>query len=194
MPWCCCCWLVAKSCSPLWAVACQAPLFPGISQARTLEWVAVSFSRGSSRPWMEPESPAWQVDSLPLNPCGCQVLVHQNAAHPQNSPHLLSLSTLFLLPMMPSASFLSVDQSLLIVEGPFYMSSPPKSPSTPLINYPSFCTLRVLLPSQFYTVFIMPLFIFTYAIRCVSSFHERLNMQRRETSAYLCIFVSLEIF
>ena len=143
---------------------------------------------------MEPESPAWQVDSLPLNPCGCQVLVHQNAAHPQNSPHLLSLSTLFLLPMMPSASFLSVDQSLLIVEGPFYMSSPPKSPSTPLINYPSFCTLRILLPSQFYTVFIMPLFIFTYAIRCVSSFHERLNMQRRETSAYLCIFVSLEIF
>ena len=33
-----------------WTVALQAPLTMGISQARILEWVAVSFSRGSSRP------------------------------------------------------------------------------------------------------------------------------------------------
>ena len=33
-----------------WTVACQAPLSVGILQARTLEWVAISFSRGSSRP------------------------------------------------------------------------------------------------------------------------------------------------
>ena len=31
-----------------WTVACQAPLSMGILQARTLEWVAISFSRGSS--------------------------------------------------------------------------------------------------------------------------------------------------
>ena len=46
--------LVAKSCPTLvtpWAEACQAPLsVHGILQARILEWVAISFSRGSSRP------------------------------------------------------------------------------------------------------------------------------------------------
>ena len=33
-----------------WTVTHQAPSIHGISQARTLEWVAISFSRGSSRP------------------------------------------------------------------------------------------------------------------------------------------------
>ena len=33
-----------------WTVAHQAPLSMGILQARILEWVAISFSRGSSRP------------------------------------------------------------------------------------------------------------------------------------------------
>ena len=33
-----------------WTVARQAPLSVGMPQARILEWVAVSFSRGSSRP------------------------------------------------------------------------------------------------------------------------------------------------
>ena len=48
----CCCCLVIKSCLTLavpWTVACQASLswdFP----ARILEWVAISFSRGSSQP------------------------------------------------------------------------------------------------------------------------------------------------
>ena len=36
-----------------WAVARQAPL----SQARILEWVAISFSRGSTRPGIEAVSP-----------------------------------------------------------------------------------------------------------------------------------------
>ena len=43
--------LVAKSClthvTP-WTVAHQATLSMGILQARILEWVAISFSRGSS--------------------------------------------------------------------------------------------------------------------------------------------------
>ena len=48
-------WLVAQSLSHVqffvtpWAVAYQAPL-SGILQARVLEWVAISFSRRSSRP------------------------------------------------------------------------------------------------------------------------------------------------
>ena len=38
----------------------------GISQARILHWVAISFFRGSSGP----RSPALQVDSLPTEPEG----------------------------------------------------------------------------------------------------------------------------
>ena len=46
-----------------------------ILQARTLEWVAFPFSRGSSRPRDQTGSPALQADSLPAEPPG--------------SPHLL---------------------------------------------------------------------------------------------------------
>ena len=42
----------------------------GILQARILEWVAVSFSRGSPDPGMEPGSPALQADSLLTEPPG----------------------------------------------------------------------------------------------------------------------------
>ena len=42
----------------------------GISQARILKWVAISFSRGSSHPGIEPVSPAWLADSLPLSQPG----------------------------------------------------------------------------------------------------------------------------
>ena len=38
-------------CSPKGSPVC------GISQARTLEWVAISFSRGLSHPGIEPASP-----------------------------------------------------------------------------------------------------------------------------------------
>ena len=40
----------------------------GILQAIILEWVAFSFSRGSSKPRIEPRSPALQVDSSPAEP------------------------------------------------------------------------------------------------------------------------------
>ena len=39
----------------------------GILQARILEWVAISFSRGSSRPGNRTGSPALQADSLPTD-------------------------------------------------------------------------------------------------------------------------------
>ena len=37
----------------------------GILQARIMEWVAISFSRGSPNPGIELGSPALQADSLP---------------------------------------------------------------------------------------------------------------------------------
>ena len=41
-----------------------------IFQARILEWVAISFSRGSPNPGIKPGSPALQADSLPAEPPG----------------------------------------------------------------------------------------------------------------------------
>ena len=42
----------------------------GVLQARTLEWVAMPSSRGSSNPGTEARSPALQVDSLASEPPG----------------------------------------------------------------------------------------------------------------------------
>ena len=39
----------------------------GILQARIMEWVAISFSRGSPTPGIEPRSPALQADSYQLS-------------------------------------------------------------------------------------------------------------------------------
>ena len=46
-----CCCSVTQSCLTLvtqWTVPCQAPLSMEYSKARILEWVAISYSRGSS--------------------------------------------------------------------------------------------------------------------------------------------------
>ena len=62
--WCC---SVTKSCATLlWLhglYSSPGSSVRGIFQARTLEWVAISFSRGSS--WLRDQ--IWQADSLPLN-------------------------------------------------------------------------------------------------------------------------------
>ena len=42
----------------------------GILQVRILEWVAISFSRGSSHSGIQPRSPTLQADSLPSEPSG----------------------------------------------------------------------------------------------------------------------------
>ena len=42
----------------------------GILQARTLEWVAFPFSKGSSNPGIEPRSPVLQADLLTPEPEG----------------------------------------------------------------------------------------------------------------------------
>ena len=65
--WLCCCYLDSKSCLILLR-PCSSPGYSvhGISQARILEWVAISFSRRSfqSRDWAHLLN--WQTDSLPM--------------------------------------------------------------------------------------------------------------------------------
>ena len=48
----------------------SGPSDHGISQARILGWVAISFSRDLPHPGIETVSPAWQADSLPLSHLG----------------------------------------------------------------------------------------------------------------------------
>ena len=65
--------LVTKSCPTLvtpWTIALPGSSVHGISQARLLGWVVISFSRGSLQPRIEPRSPALQADSLPAEPSG----------------------------------------------------------------------------------------------------------------------------
>ena len=65
--------LVAQSCPTLYAlVDCSrpGPSVHGISQARILAWVAISFFRDLSNPEIKPESSPWQVDSLPPSHLG----------------------------------------------------------------------------------------------------------------------------
>ena len=47
----------------------------GIFQTKILDWVTISFSRGSSTPGIEPVSPALQVDSLPTELPGKPLLL-----------------------------------------------------------------------------------------------------------------------
>ena len=67
------CTLCAQLCGTLGdSMDCSLPgsSAHGISQVRILEWVAISSSRGSSRPGIEPRSPALQADSLPAESQG----------------------------------------------------------------------------------------------------------------------------
>ena len=66
-----CCAVLTQStpCNPM---NCSLPgsSVHGASQARILEWIGISFSRGSSKP----RSPTLQVDSLPSEPPGTQLM------------------------------------------------------------------------------------------------------------------------
>ena len=69
----CCCCLVAKLCPTLCNFMDCSP--PGssihvISQARILEWVTISYSKGSSWPRIKPMSLALASSSLPLSHLG----------------------------------------------------------------------------------------------------------------------------
>ena len=72
---CYCCHLVARLCLTLCDRMGYSP--PGssvcrISQARILEWVAISFSGDLPNPGIKPWSPTLQADSLPSEPPGKQ--------------------------------------------------------------------------------------------------------------------------
>ena len=64
--------LVTQSCPTLtpWAVACQAPLFMVILQARILEWIVCPPQGDLPDPGIEPRSPMLQADALPSEPPG----------------------------------------------------------------------------------------------------------------------------
>ena len=66
----CVCLVYVWPFSTPWTVARQASLSVGILQERTLEWVAISFSRVSSRPRNWTRSPTLQADSWPSEPPG----------------------------------------------------------------------------------------------------------------------------
>ena len=71
--------LYAQLCLTLWELTnCSPPGFSvhGIILARILEWIAISFSRGSSQSKDQPAYPAWPwlADSLPLNPLGNNIV------------------------------------------------------------------------------------------------------------------------
>ena len=51
------CSVVSDSFVTLWTVVCQAPMSMRFFQARILEWVAISSSRGLPDPGIEPPSP-----------------------------------------------------------------------------------------------------------------------------------------
>ena len=63
---------VAQSCPTLCdPMDCSLPgSSHGILQARVLEWVAISFSRGSPNPGIQPWSSAFQADTLTSEPPG----------------------------------------------------------------------------------------------------------------------------
>ena len=77
--------LAAQLCLTLWTpwtVARQVPLSMRILQARILEWVAYSFSRGTSWPRNWIQSPTLQANSLPVELPGKP---QQNILHPYNT-------------------------------------------------------------------------------------------------------------
>ena len=59
-------WVMFDSLGTTWTIARQAPSVHGISQARILEWVAISFSKGSS----------WPRDQNCISCFGRQILYH----------------------------------------------------------------------------------------------------------------------
>ena len=93
-----------RLCDP---VDCRPPgsSVHGISQARILEWVAISISRDLSNPGIEPGSPALQADTLTSEPPGKQA--SSNSLMGLRLLLFCNLSIL-LCPVLLSASFATV--------------------------------------------------------------------------------------
>ena len=65
---------VSDSCNPMDYTSPGSSVH-GISQARTLEWVAIPPPGGLPDPWMEPVTAALQADSLPLSLHGSPIIL-----------------------------------------------------------------------------------------------------------------------
>ena len=79
--------LVTQSCPTLWDPtdhSLPGSSVHGILQARTLEWVAICFSRGSPQPRVEPGSPALKA-----------VIFREGVFLPLNSPPLFPSSHIY---------------------------------------------------------------------------------------------------
>ena len=107
----------------------------GISQERTLEWVAISFSRDHPHPGLKPTSPAWQAASL--------LLSHQGRPRKRGVQSSHSVVSDSLLPQgLQQPGFPVHHQSLLKL-----LSIKSVMPSNYLICHP-----LLLLPSIFPTI------------------------------------------
>ena len=62
----------------------------GVSQARILKWVAISFSRGSSQPRDQTHVSCWQADSLPLSHLGSPCKFKERFIKRKDSFHVAS--------------------------------------------------------------------------------------------------------
>ena len=93
--------VVSYSTTP-WTVAHQALLSMGILQTRILEWVAISFSRGSSQPRNQTQVSRAAGDSLPSEPPG-----KPTSAKSRNKEHKLWLCSLMIqgLVLQDSSSY-----------------------------------------------------------------------------------------
>ena len=84
---------VSQLCPTLWNPMDYSPpgsSTHGIFQTRILEWVPVSFSRDLLDQGIKPETPALQVDSLPLNYQGSPSFCRREAANWSCFPKLKS--------------------------------------------------------------------------------------------------------
>ena len=85
--------LVAKSCLALatpWTVVCQAPLSMGFSRQEYWSGLPFTSSGDLPNPGTEPVSPAWQMDSLPMNHQGINVMNTELCLVTQSYPTLFN--------------------------------------------------------------------------------------------------------
>ena len=149
---------VAQPCPTLCdPMDCSLPSFSvhGVFQARILEWVSISFSRGSSPPRDQTRSPALQADALPSEPPEKPLCYIKKAAKsvliqlcitPQCSCEENTFSSFFPMdcwsPLQPSfCNFLPLC-TVISSHTPALLTGPPVHGLCPH----SFCVLSPLLP------------------------------------------------
>ena len=108
----CCAALSFQPCltlRPPWTADRQAPLSMGILQARILEWVAMTSSRGLPHPGIKPRSPELQTDSLLSEPPGKSKNI---GVYPTSIPFLSFIEPIFVW-NVPLESLIFLKRSLV---------------------------------------------------------------------------------